>query len=308
MKGLGYRFLVRMTRLCGPWLLVVFSRIVAVGYFLFSGKVPESRRFYGALFPERRGIYHLWCAFRQYQNFTTIHLDRFLASRTDTTTFTSQGWEKLEAVIGKQGGILLMSHLGNWEIAAKLLRRQKEDLRLLLYMGVKEKEGVEHMQKEDLRRAGVTIIGVDQDGGSPFAAVDGIRHLQAGGIVSMTGDIVWRSDQRKVRVRFLGHDAWVPEAPYIFALLSGAPLFVFFAFRTGTNEYRFTLSDPIAIKPHARRDRDPAIAAAAQQYADLLEKMLRQHPFEWYHFERFLQLPENSKEPGEEKTAGFNEA
>jgi len=289
MKGLSYRFLVWMTRLCGPWLLVVFSRIIAAGYFLFSGKVPESRRFYGALFPERERLYHLWCTFKQYQNFTTIHLDRFLASRTDTTTFTSQGWEKLEAVIGKQGGILLMSHLGNWEMAARLLRRQKEDLHLLLYMGVKEKEGVEHMQKEDLRRAGVTIIGVDQEGGSPFAAVEGIRFLQSGGIVSMTGDIVWRRDQRKVRVRFLGHDAYVPEAPYIFALLSGAPLFVFFAFRTGKNSYRFTLSDPIAIRSKTRQDRDQAIAEAAQHYADLLEKMLREHPFEWYHFDRFLQ-------------------
>ena len=289
MKEPYYRFIVWMTRLCGPWLLVVISRIIAAGYFLFSGRVPESRRFYGALYPKRGRFYHLWCAFRQYQNFTTIHLDRFLASRTETTTSTSQGWEKLEAVIGRQGGILLMSHLGNWEMAARLLRQQKEDLRLLLYMGVKEKEGVEHMQKEDLRRAGVTIIGVDQEGGSPFAAVDGIRHLQSGGIVSMTGDIVWRSDQRKIRVTFLGHDAYVPEAPYIFALLSGAPLFVFFAFRSGRNSYRFTLSDPIAIKTETRQDREQAIAAAAQQYADLLEKMLREHPFEWYHFERFIQ-------------------
>ena len=289
MNGFWYKLLLRMTRLCGPWLLVVTARIIAAGFFLFSGNVSESRRLYGALFPERGGLYHLWCVFRQYQNFTTIHLDRFLAERSDTTTFTAQGWEKLESVIGKQGGILLMSHLGNWEMAARLLRQQKEDLRLLLYMGVKEKEGVERMQKEDLRRAGVTIIGVDQEGGSPFAAVEGIRFLQSGGIVSLTGDIVWRSDQRKVRVSFLGHDAYLPEAPYIFALLSGAPLFVFFAFRTGKNSYRFTLSDPIAIRPHTRADRDRAIGEAAQQYADLLEKMLREHPFEWYHFERFLQ-------------------
>jgi len=289
MNGFCYKFLLRMAGLCGPWLLAVTSRIIAAGFFLFSGRVSESRRLYGALFPERGGLYHLWCAFRQYQNFTTIHLDRFLAERSDTTTFTTQGWEKLESVIGKQGGILLMSHLGNWEMAARLLRQQKEDLQLLLYMGVKEKEGVERMQKEDLRRAGVRIIGVNQEGGSPFAAVEGIRFLQSGGIVSMTGDIVWRSDQRKVRVTFLGHDAWLPEAPYIFALLSGAPLFVFFAFRTGKNSYCFTLSDPIAIRPHARADRDRAIGEAAQQYADLLEKMLREHPFEWYHFERFLQ-------------------
>jgi predicted LPLAT superfamily acyltransferase len=289
MKGFGYRLLLFLARICGPWALSVCARIIAIGYFLFSSKVVESRRFYGALYPERGRLYHLWCAFRQYQNFTTIHLDRFLASRTDTTTFTSLGWEKLEAVVGRQGGILLMSHLGNWEMAARLLRQQQEGLPLLLYMGVKEKEGVEQMQKDDLRKSGVTIIGVDQEGGSPFAAVEGIRFLQSGGIISMTGDIVWRSDQRKIKVRFLGHDAFVPEAPYIFALLSGAPLFVFFAFRAGKNSYNFTLSDPITIPPHSRRNRQQALITTAQQYADLLEKMLRAHPFEWYHFERFLQ-------------------
>ncbi|MBI5556867.1 MAG: lysophospholipid acyltransferase family protein [Deltaproteobacteria bacterium] len=288
MRSFWYRLLIRLTKLCGPWLLVVTSRAIAAGYFFFSGKVGISRRFYGVLFPDKGNLYHLWCAFRQYQNFTTIHLDRFLASRTDTTTFTSQGWEKLEAVIGREGGILLMSHLGNWEMAARLLRQQKKDMKLLLYMGRKEKEGVEHIQKEDLRRAGITIIGVDQGTGSPFSAVEGIRFLQAGGVVSMTGDIVWRSDQRQVRVSFLGHDAYLPEAPYVFSLVSGAPLFVFFAFRAGENNYRFTLSDPIEIRPHSRGQRAEAIAGAAQQYADLLEKMLREHPFEWYHFDRFI--------------------
>lgn len=289
MRSFWYRLLIRLTKLCGPWLLVLISRGIAAGYFLFSGKVRESSRFYAALFPEKGNFYHVWCAFRQYQNFTTIHLDRFLASRSDTTSFTSQGWEKLESVIGRQGGILLMSHLGNWEMAARLLRQQKKDLKLLLYMGMKEKEGVEHIQKEELRRAGITIIGVDQGGGSPFAAVEGIRFLRAGGVVSMTGDIIWRSDQRRVRVSFLGHDAYLPEAPYVFALLSGAPLFVFFAFRTGENRYRFTLSDPIEIRPQSREHRAEAIASAAQQYADLLERMLREHPFDWYHFDRFLQ-------------------
>ena len=128
----------------------------------------------------------------------------------------------------------------------------------------------------------------DQDDNSPFSALEGIRFLRSGGLVSMAGDIVWRSNQRKVRVTFLGHDAYLPEAPFIFALLSGAPLFVFFAFRIGKNRYHFTLSNPIPIQPESRQDRSKSISQAAQQYADLLEKSLRKHPFEWYHFDRFI--------------------
>ncbi len=289
MNGFWYTLLVRIASLCGSWFFAAIARVIATGYFLFSRRrVAESRRFYAVLYPERSRLHHLRCTFNQYQNFTTIHFDRFLRGRMKETTFTAEGMEKLEAVIGLQGGILLMSHLGNWEMAATMLKQIRSDLRLLLYMGVKEKEGVERLQKEDLRRAGVTIIGVDQQDNSPFTAVEGIKFLREGGLVSMTGDIVWRQDQRKVRVDFLGHHAHLPEAPYIFSLVSGAPLFAFFAFRTGKNSYHVTLKGPIPIPPHSRNDRAEAIAGAAQQYANLLEQSLRWHPYEWYHFDRFI--------------------
>lgn len=289
MNGFGYKLLVFAANLCGPWFFMAAARVIAAGYFVvFSGRRKESRRFYAALYPERGKLFSLWCAFRQYQNFTTIHFDRFLTGRAKTADFTSEGWERIEAVVGKEGGILLMSHLGNWEMAATLLRQQKKETQILLYMGVKGKEGVERMQKEDLRKAGITVISVDQEENTPFAAVEGINCLRSGGLVSMTGDRLWRTDQRKVRISFLGHEAFLPEAPFIFALISGSPLFAFFAFRTGRNRYHFTLSEPIAIRPSSRQARAEAVAQAAQQYAGLLEQALRQHPFEWYHFDRFL--------------------
>lgn len=288
MNTFWYKLLTGTTKICGSWLFVVVSRIIAAGFFIFSSRRGEGCRFYAILYPEKGKLYHNWCTFKQFQNFTTIHFDRYLGAHSKPATCTSEGREQLEEVIGNQGGILLMSHHGNWEMAATLLKQQKEHLRLLLYMGIKEKEGLERMQKEDLQKSGVTVIGVEQETNSPFTAVEGIRFLQSGGLVSMTGDIVWRSDQRKVQVTFLGRKAFLPEAPFIFALVSGAPLFVFFAFRTGTNSYHISLSKPIAITPESRQERARAITAAAQQYANILEDSLKKHPFEWYHFERFV--------------------
>ncbi|MEE4243193.1 MAG: lysophospholipid acyltransferase family protein [Desulfopila sp.] len=289
MSSFWYAVVSRSADFFGTWLFTAASRSIAAGYFLFSWKrVAQSRNFYAALFPDRGRVYHLYCTFRQFQNFTTIHFDRFLKERNKEVTFSSMGLEKLDEVVGRQGGILLMSHLGNWEMAADLLKKQRQDLQLLLYMGVKEKEGVERLQKEELRRSGITIIGVDREDNAAFSSVAGIQFLRSGGLVSMAGDIVWRKDQRKVVVSFLGHDAYLPEAPFVFSLVSGAPLFAFFAFRTGKNSYIFSLSEPIVITAHSRSDRRSAISRAAQQYADLLEKSLRQHPFEWYHFNRFI--------------------
>lgn len=288
MKAGLYNLINLAGRLGGTWLFAGISRIIAAGYFFFSRNAAESYRFYGILYPDRSAWYHRHCTFRQYQNFTTIHLDRFLLSRGKETTFTTDGWEKLEAAMGDTGGILLMSHLGNWEIAARLLKRQKKDIEVLLYMGVKEKEGIERLQKEDLRQSGVRIIGISRNDDSPFSAVEGIRCLRAGGLVSLAGDIVWRDDQRKVRVSFLDRVAYLPEAPFVIGLVAGAPLFVFFAFRTGRNRYHFTASDPIEMKASSREDRSRAIEEAAQRYACLLEEKLRKHPLEWYHFNRFI--------------------
>ncbi|MEA3466781.1 MAG: lysophospholipid acyltransferase family protein [Thermodesulfobacteriota bacterium] len=288
MKSTCYTLLETMARIFGSWCFAVVSRSIAAGYFLFSKNVCESRRFYRLLYPEKRWFYHNLCTFLQYQNFTTIHFDRFLASHGKKTTFQSEGWEKLEAVVQKKGAILLMSHLGNWEIAAGLLQQQEDKLNLLLYMGTKEKEGVEGLQKERLQDSGVKIIGVERDSGSPFDAVEGIRFLQDGGLVSMAGDILWRGDQRGLQVDFLGGKANIPEAPYVFALVSGAPIFCFFSYRTGKNSYRFSLADPIYIYSEQRKDRKRLIQAAAQQYANLLETQLRMHPLEWYHFDRFV--------------------
>ncbi len=288
MKYFWYSVLENATGVMGGWLFTLVSRIIAAGFFLFSKNVKESRRFYHLLYPHKNTLYHNYCAFRQYQNFTTIHYDRFLTSHGEETKFQSQGWDKLELVVQEKGAILLMSHLGNWEVAARVMQQQKMTQKLLLYMGVKEKEGVEALQKEQLQETGVTIIGVEKDGGSPFDAVEGIRFLQEGGLVSMTGDIVWRDEQRQREVDFLGGKAFIPEAPYVFALVSGAPIFCFFSFRTGKNSYAFSVAPPVYVKSSSRKERECAIQTAAQQYTNLLEQQVRAHPLEWYHFERFV--------------------
>lgn len=289
MRGRLYRVLCFFSGLFGAWFFAVVSRIISVGYLIFSGRAPESHRFYRALFPEKGPCYHWWCTFRQYQQFTTIHYDRFLMNHAgQEPLFTSTGWDKLAKVLGEQGGILLMSHLGNWEMAAHLLHDQNDQLPMLLFMGIKEKEGVERLQKDRLRQAGVKIIGVDQQEVSPLGIIEGVKVLRSGGLVSLSGDIVWQKEQRQVEVSFLDRKAYLPAAPYIFAHLSGVPLFAFFSFRSGRNRYDFSLSDPIVVPPSCRSERDKMINRAAQQYADLLVEALRQHPLEWYHFDRFL--------------------
>ena len=290
MKGVFYRLLVHISRVCGTWIFHLVSSGIAAGYFVFCPqKAVVSIRFYRVLFPQKTHAYHVWCTWKQYQNFTTVFLDRFVLPAGDELTYTYEGWDHLETCLDNHSGaVILMSHLGNWEIAAHLMKKREDRIRLLLYMGRHLKEQIESIQKDDLRNSGIRIVAVDSGESSPFDILDGIRFLQDGGMVSMTGDQIWHQNQRAIPVTFLGHEVRFPGAPHVLAMLSGAPLLIFFSFRTGKNRYHFSLSEPIAIQSASRGDRSAAIGRSAQRYADLLEKALRKNPLEWYHFEPFL--------------------
>ncbi|MGD9217262.1 MAG: lysophospholipid acyltransferase family protein [Desulfobacteraceae bacterium] len=294
MKAIFYRMLVQAAKVLGPWFFLLVAKGIATGYFLFSpGRRRISCEFYAALFPNRNRNYYRYCTWKQFLNFTHLYLDRFIQREVRDIAYTIEGRRYIaKAHERKTGGILLMSHMGNWEMAAHLLAKVIPDIELLLYMGIRDKEEIEKIQKQSIRSDGIQIIGVDQGSGSPLDIMEGIRLLQKGGFVSMAGDVVWRSDQRSINATFLGRPVRIPEAPFVLALVSGAPLIIFFAFRSQTGAYRFRALPPIHVTAPARNQRRAAIQNAARQYLYHMESALREHPFEWFHFDRFIEAGE----------------
>ncbi len=291
MKKWFYKTLVFGSEKFGQWFFRFFAWFVATGYFvLFPRRVKTGINFYRALFPNRHSSYHVWCTWKQFHAFTDVFLERaMIVNPSGIASFSSRGLEHLErAVKNRTGGVILMSHAGSWEAAAHHLKRELPEISLLLYMGAKQKEQIERLQKDDFQKTGIRVIAIHRDGGSPFDIVEGVKQLRGGGMVSMTGDVLWREDQRSVSVSFLGYEATIPETPYLLALLSHVPLYIFFAWRTGRERYHVSISAPIAIESFSRAHRQGAIQKAAQEYADHLAQNLRRHPFQWYHFDPFL--------------------
>jgi predicted LPLAT superfamily acyltransferase len=290
MKTFFYKVLTAGAKVYGTWFFTLVAGAVATGYFLFSRRRRAvGLRFYAALFPQRSRFHHLYCTWNQFRNFTDVFMDRFIQSEVKNLTYTIDGKAPVASLLArKAGGILLMSHMGNWEVAAHLLRNALPELRLMLYMGIRHKEEIEKIQKQSVRERGVKVLGVDEDGGSPFDIVEAIGFLRAGGFVSMAGDRIWREGQRTVTGVFGGHRVRLPEAPFVLALVSGAPLIAFFAFRTGNGRYEVTAMPPFSVTAVTRDQRSAAIGQAAQRYLDHMASALARHPFQWYHFDDFL--------------------
>jgi len=293
MKDLFYRCLTFLAARFGAWVFLMMAWFVATGYFLFfPRRVAVSVRFYRRLFPERSRSFALWCTWQQYHHFVHCFLDRFRLAEGDDLPTTCEGWEHIVAAARSgQGAVLLMSHVGSWEIAAKLLMRKgagEEPLKLLLYLGQKHKEQIEGRQKRSVASKGIRVVSVPEEGGSSLDILEGLHFLQEGGLVSLTGDRRWGREQRTVTVRFAGGEARIPEIPYMLAMLSRAPLLIFFGYSTGQGRYHLVVKPPLSVIAASRSERSVAIQTAAQTYADHLAETVRSHPYEWYHFEPFL--------------------
>ena len=288
MIKLFYEILIFFSRRWGIWIFYMASWMIATGFFfLFPPRVGISVRFYRVLFPRRSTFYHILCAWRQFHRFTHLYIDRYLLQHSNRIRFTAEGWHHLEKTVNqKTGGILLMSHIGNWEIAAHLLR--KKSIPMMLFMGKKNKEQIEGTQKQQLKKSGIQIVATDEGSDSPVEILEAVKFLRQGGILSMTGDRVWSSKQKTVKTAFLNHEVTIPEAPHAIAVRTGVPLLVFFSFRTGLHKYHVVLNPPIFLKANSRNEHQKTIHMSAAKYARMLEAAALKYPVEWYHFEPFL--------------------
>lgn len=290
LRRLFYRCLTGSAHLLGPWFFALVARGVALGYFIFfPNRVRIGLNFYGTLFPGRSQVFYRCCVLRQYQNFTRVFLDRFRLKSGHGFDFTFEGRDRLEDAVARcTGGIIVMSHMGNWELAAHLLHDRLPGLPLMLFLGQRAGDAIEQLQKQDLNAGGIRVVTVDQQAETAFELLPAVEFLRSGGFVSLTGDRVWHPRQRTLAVRFLGRSVHLPEAPHALALVSGAPLYFFFTRRKPDGLYHFTISPPRLVTARARSERRAAIGQSAQFYAGLMEVHLRSAPYEWYHFEPFL--------------------
>jgi len=282
------RLLVLLGRTFGAWVVRLAAGVIASGYFLFARRrVATSVAFYRALFPTATvpALYvHAW---RQFQQFALLFSDRLRFRTASGLRYAADGDEHLQELHRQgRGCVMLMSHVGNWEAAAYVSQRQ--GYRLLIYMGRREGEQVEAVQKEDLRASGLPVVAVGTHDGSPLDGLAGLRFLREGGFVAMSADRAWTTGQRTLSTRFLGRRVSLPAAPYALALAAGVPLVVFFCLRERDGSYRLLVREPFLLPRVPRERRDDALRLAADGYLRELRAVIETWPHQWGHFEPFL--------------------
>lgn len=290
-KAYILRIMEKGSSLLGSWPIRFFAWWVATGYFLFH---PFRRRssmgLYRVIFPHKKLWFHLYCTWRQFHSFAATFGDRVDFEGMRESALSVQGREGILSAAAKgQGGIILMSHMGSFEIAARCF--QEAGIKHLMIMGEKEAKHVARNQREDLKVRGISILVASSKENSPLGGLEALKFIREGGFVSLAGDLIWAQQRSLLSARFFNQEVPFASGPHLLSLVSGAPLFTLFTFRIGRRKHQIHISPPSEVKALSRSERDSALQKSAQRYADALEGMIRNHPFQWYIFEPFFRSP-----------------
>lgn len=286
VKILSSRLLYWFGRNFGMWVIRLMAWGVATGYFFFvRHRVRASLEFYRIVFDNRSFFFHLYCVWRQFHDQAQSHCDEIAFSFGIPTHHIAEGQDAIQKMADAgQGGIIIISHLGNWGIAARLF--QRKGFRVMLIMGEREAKLVAKKQREDLESANLKIlVSKTEDDDSLFMGIEAIKFIRSGGFLCIAGDIGWTNPRFRLTAKFFGRHIYLPAGPHTLALVSGSPVFTLFTFRLSRGQYRFHILPPRIVKAQARGKRNDAINESAQIYASNLEEAVKQYPYEWHVFE-----------------------
>ncbi len=180
----------------------------------------------------------------------------------------------LDSVRNGPGGIVVTGHLGSWEMggAAIAVRGAPVDAVAL----VQGNPLFDRDLVETRKRLGMQVVRR----GDASRAV--LRSLRAGRVPALVAD--QNARKTHVFVDFFGRPAATFRGPALFALRTGAPIFVGVCVRTSRNPQRYRIViEAVPVDPSGDLEAD--VRRLTQAHVDILERWVREHPeqYFWQH-------------------------
>lgn len=274
------------------WISLTFGRaigrVVLYGitayYVLFA---PRARHFSREYLHRALGRWAEWSdGFRHVFSFaSTIH-DRIylLNDRFDLFDIEVIGADPVHELAAAQtGAVLIGAHLGSFEVL-RAVGRGRAGLKVAMLM-----------YEENARKINATLEAINPAAtqdiislGRMESMLEARDKLDQGYLVGILADRSL-SDDPTVDCEFLGEMAPFPVGPFRLAAMLRRPVFFMTGLYLGGNRYRIHFEALADFTDTPRSERDAAIRAAQQHYADRLSHYCRLAPYNWFNFFDFWQ-------------------
>ena len=278
---LGYSIFITVLQKLGVRSAYILLRFVSCYYFLFAWK---SSRHILNYFRQRLGYSYLkslGALYRNYYAFGQSLIDKIaiMTGGAKQFTFDFDGEEHLHKMVSLQkGGLLLSSHVGNWEAAGHLLERLNTKINIVMFDG-------EHQKIKDYltsvtggRNANIIVIKNDL---SHIYEID--QAFKNNELVCMHADR-FVDGSRTMEINFLGAPAKFPAGPFIIAAQFKVPVCYVFAMKEKTTHYHFYSTD---IRTYDYRNKQTAMSKMLEELTHEMEEKLKLYPVQWYNYYDF---------------------
>jgi lauroyl/myristoyl acyltransferase len=169
----------------------------------------------------------------------------------------------------RAGFISPTAHVGNWELAGRLLAGRAART---THVVVAEGEAAE--LERWVRRDGDGVRFVPRS--RPTVSLELVAALRRGEVVAMQGDraLGTRGD---VLIPFFGTPAPFPLGPFLLARAVAVPLVPAFCLLDADCDYAVKVAEPIVVSRGGEEE-------AARAWVGLLEGVVREQPTQWFNF------------------------
>lgn len=173
-----------------------------------------------------------------------------------------------------KGIIVLVPHMGNWEVCGRWFAEQG-----IVHNAVvrRQKKGWVDRIVTSIRKTN-RIIEIDKRNGLQKV----LRALRRGEMVSMLID--QHAQREAVKVDFFGQPAMTHASAALLAMKTGCKVIVCAGFRHPDGSFGGVFSDPIVTTVTRNRDQD--LIDNTQRYVAAIEALVRQNPQDWMWMHR----------------------
>ncbi len=166
------------------------------------------------------------------------------------------------------GVIIVVPHIGNWELAGSLGSHGWQTLVIAKRYRV---EGYQRLMHECRERLGCNIVYQDD------TMMPVVRHLRRGGVLGMLPDL----DAKRLSgifVPFFGRPAYTTDSVAQLSLKFGSPVVVVGCVREG-DDYRIEMSSP--VRPNSVEGSEYPVREFTLAWLSKVESLIRRYPEQW---------------------------
>ncbi len=289
-SSFGIKFLLYSFKYLGPLVCKVFMTPVLLYFYIFNGQARRnlknylthvSQYFEGVTHASQRNVLKIFFNF----GFGIVdrmsawqgHVNKFKISKLNNQYF-------LELNKTNKGAVIMVSHLGNFEISRMASGANKNAVFNIFMHTKNAKKTTEAIKKFNPAYAVNFIQGDDL---TMKVAIELKEKVDAGEFIVIGGDRVPVSnDKAVVTAKLLGRPAKFPIGPYVLAKVLNCPLLGIFCIKT-TAGYQVTFETFAEEINFTKNNREEVIEAHLNKYIESIEQQLKLAPLQWYNFHDF---------------------